>query len=133
MSLLRAFIVRDELVKRGLFAFVESNWLALARQDRPLYVTISEFKAKRSLPQNSFYWALLSEISDNAWITGKQYDREAWHHFYADLFLPKREVPGGILYPVSTTTLDVAEFGQYLDKIQAHATSELGVQFGVAA
>jgi hypothetical protein len=126
--MLRHFILRQESHRRQLEGFIGANWKVCADNGKPLSVTVTEHKAKRSLDQNSLYWRRLSEIAEQAWIDGRQYDRDAWHHYMGSQFLPMRETPGGELVPVSTTTLDVADFTEYLNKIEAFVATELGVE-----
>jgi len=126
--LLRVFVLRQDGHLRNLQGFLGANWKAMAEQGRPLAVSVTEYKAQRTNPQNSLYWARLSEIADTAWVGGRQFDSDVWHEYFGDLFLPKRETPSGKLVPISTTKLDVGEFTEYLNKIEAYAASELGLE-----
>ena len=128
MSLLRVFVLRQEGHLRNMLGFIGANWKALADQGRPLQVQVSEYKTKRSLEQNSLYWARLEQIADNVWVDGKQFSKDAWHGHMGDLYLPKEQTPGGRLIPISTRHLDVGEFSEYLNKIEAYAATELGVE-----
>lgn len=128
MSLLRHFILRQEGHVRQLVGFVGANWQACADNGKPLSVEVTEHKAQRSTPQNNLYWARLAEIADNAWADGQQFSRDAWHHHLGGLFLPKEPAPGGKLVPISTTRLDVAEFTEYLNKVEAYAATELQLE-----
>lgn len=126
--MMRTFVLHDEPRTRMLRAFIESNWLAFAQEGRPLAVTVEEYKAKRSGAQNRLYWALLRQIAEQAWVDGKQYADDIWHAFFAGRFIGWNELPGGGRTPISTTTLDVASFTEYIDRIQAYAATELGVE-----
>jgi hypothetical protein len=121
----RFFVIRDALILERMIAFVRGNWNGLAASDKPLTVHVSEYHAKRSLQQNSAYWALISQIADEAWIDGRQYPRDVWHEYMRERFLPKVEGPHGT-YPVSTTSLTMKEFSQYIGKVEAHAAMDLG-------
>ena len=129
--MLRAFVLRSEQNAQALYAFLKSNWRALADQGKPLAVTVSEHKVKRSGEQNKRYWAILGEISANAWVDGKQFSAEAWAEFYKGKFIGHEETPDGRTIGISTTTLAVHEFGDYMTKIEQHAASELGVEFSL--
>lgn len=91
---------------------------------------------KRSVEQNRRYWALLNEISENLPVQGKLHSPEVWHVYFRtkligcdDLTLPNGKV---IPQPVSTTTLDVGEFADYMTRIEVWA-AEHGVLFAEAA
>lgn len=89
-------------------------------------VTVSIHRQKRSIPQNALYWMWMSCIAEEL---GS--DRNQCHEDFGNMFLPKIQVKGiGNEYnerPVSTTTLDTAQFTAYLDQVQAFAASELGI------
>jgi hypothetical protein len=74
------------------------------------------------------YWALLRDISDQAWVDGKQYSSEAWHAYFAGQYIGREETPGGGSIAISTTTLSVNEFADYVTRIQAYAATELGIE-----
>ena len=78
------------------------------------------------MPQNALYWLWLTCIADE---TGG--DKLAIHETFKGMYLP-RETAKVFLEtcmdrPVSTSTLNTAQFTQYLDKIQVFASSELGI------
>lgn len=78
----------------------------------------------RSAAQNSFYWAMLTAISEQI-RPGKAHDRDVWHEYFKTLFLPTRmvELPGNQLIelPATTTNLSKSDFSQYVDKVSAWA------------
>lgn len=78
----------------------------------------------RSAAQNSFYWAMLTAISEQI-RPGKTHDRDVWHEYFKTLFLPTRmvELPGNQLIelPATTTNLSKSDFSQYVDKVSAWA------------
>lgn len=85
---------------------------------------------KRTLPQNNRYWLLLGALSSRIKPKGEVYTSEQWHQWAKDKWLPKTEVrmPNGktkVIEP-STADLDVAEFGDYVTKLEAWA-AERGV------
>jgi hypothetical protein len=78
---------------------------------------------RRSNPQNARYWALLHKIAHK--ILGGEYNVESWHHYLKseflgcnDVMLPSRKV---LTIPNSTAGLDVAEFNDYMTKVEAWA------------
>lgn len=124
----RTFVLRSEIQCRQLYAFLRANWSDMAAAGRPLAVTVSEAKAKRSGEQNRRYWSLLNEIAEHAWVGGRQFPADVWHAEFAGRFIGWSETPSGARVPISTTTLSVAEFSEYMDRIEAYATTELGVE-----
>lgn len=126
--MLRTFVLRDEPNARALWQFLKNNWRALAGAGKPLAVTIQEHKAKRSIDQNKRYWAILNEIAANAWVSGRQFSTEAWHEFFKAKLIGYEETPDGRQIGISTTTLAVAEFGDYMTRIEVYAAEELGIE-----
>jgi hypothetical protein len=133
MSLHRTFILRNDGFAQALYAFLKQNWKAMADTGKPLAVSVSEYKSKRSIEQNARLHALLSEIAEQAWVRGRQYDAEIWKEYFRSKFIGTEEIemPDGKRFErgISTTTLDVAAFSDFMERIQEHATRELGVVF----
>ena len=77
-------------------------------------------KPKRSLDQNRYYWAVLTDISEQV-VPGKAYEPSIWHEYLRALFLPERmvELPDGSvkMLEASTAELRVNEFSEYLEKV----------------
>jgi len=77
-------------------------------------------KPKRSLEQNRYYWAILTDISEQV-VPGKAYEPSVWHEYLRALFLPERmvELPDGSVKMVeaSTSELRVNDFTEYLEKV----------------
>jgi hypothetical protein len=48
-------------------------------------------KPKRSLDQNRYYWAILTDISEQV-VPGKAYEPSMWHEYLRALFLPEKMV-----------------------------------------
>lgn len=122
------YVIRDEALFSKCLAFIRANWKAMQDRGEPMLVHLSAETARRSVQQNSRYWALLSDISASAWVDGKQFSRQAWHEHFRQQYLAKIEGPDGVLYPVSTTDLNVREFSQYIGQIEAHAVCDLGLE-----
>lgn len=129
MSLHRTFVLRGPEQWKLLSAFLKMNAAGCAQAGKPLAVVVSEHKEKRSSVQNNRYWALLAEISDQAFVNGKKYSNEIWHEHFARMFIGCEELPTGDLKAISTTTLNVEDFGRYMEKLEAYAARELGVMF----
>ncbi len=129
----KLFVLRNEINRKQLDGFLQANWLACAQAGKPLAVEIAEHKAKRSLPQNRRLHGILRDISEQAWVNGRQFDTDTWREMFKRKFLGVEEstLPDGTVIEcgVSTTTLDVAEFSLRMDQLEAWAVSDLGVEF----
>lgn len=126
---LRTFVLRGDSNAQALWAFLRSNWRQLADAGKPLAITVAPHKAQRSPDQNKRYWALLNEISADAWLDGSQFSAQAWHAYFAIKFIGCEDLPGGGTVAISTTALDVAEFAAYMTRIEVYAAEELGIEF----
>lgn len=126
--MLRTFILRTEQNATALYAFLKQNWRHLADQQEPLCVTVSCHKRKRSVEQNKRYWKVLNEIASQAWVDGKQFGAEAWHEYFKRELIGLEDLPGGGVCGISTTTLNVSDFCDYMTKVEACAATDLGVE-----
>jgi hypothetical protein len=134
------FILRTDEDCMRLYAFLRSNWKAMAEMKRPLQIIAAEHKTNRSLAQQSFMWkAVLEPIEQQAMVAGTRYAAAAWHEFGKEKLLPEtnaKGMPKWIYLPTGgrrlgygTTDLNVAEMTEYLEELQAYAATELGVHF----
>jgi len=130
-ALHKTFVLRDKGCAQVLWAFLRANWQAMAAAGKPLAVTVSEYKTRRSIEQNKRYWDLLGEIATGAWLDGRQFGREAWHDYFKGLFIGFEDVPGGRQVAMSTTRLSVSEFADYMTRVEAFAAQELGVTYDI--
>lgn len=126
---MRQFVIRQESQYLAMCAYVRNNWKAMADQEKPLVVTVSEYKDKRHNQQNRLMWALLRQISDQAMISGQRYTDDCWHEELKGRLLGFVDLPGGGKMPISTASLNVAEFADYVNRLTAYAATELGVIF----
>lgn len=133
MILTRTFILRTPTQHQHLLSLLAKNWSAMAQQNRPLAVTVMEAKATRSGPQNRRYWALLRDISESAWVDGKRFASDIWHAEFAGRFIGWHQTPSGRDVPISTSTLSVSEFAEYMDRIEAFAREEFGIELEATA
>jgi hypothetical protein len=115
---------------------------------RPIMVTVEEFKKSRKLDQNALMWGgPLKDISEQAWLEGRQYSDEIWAHYFKEQFLPDEfdeelcmpgyekwnfDPAGGRVLVGSTTKLTVKGFAQYLESVYAFGAN-LGVIYHVKA
>jgi hypothetical protein len=129
MSAAKTFVLRGEPNAQALWSFLKHNWRALADAGKPLSVSVAEHRAKRSGEQNRRLWALLNEIAEQAMLDGKHYSAEAWHEHFKRTLIGVEELPGGGSVGISTTTLNVEEFGAYMTRIEAYAAQNFGIEF----
>lgn len=87
-------------------------------------LVLRPLKSKRSIDQNKRYWKLLLELSDVAWVDGRQFSKDSWHEYFKREFIGIEELPGGGQIGISTVKLSVEEFGNYMMKIEAWAAEQ---------
>ena len=104
----------------------------LIRPEHDWELVLREHRKARSNEQNKRYWALLGEIAAHP-VDGQRFAADSWHEFFKGKFIGKEEVrmPWGETYnrPISTTTLDVGQFSDYMTQIEAWA-AERGILLG---
>ncbi len=86
-------------------------------------IAIEELRPRRSLEQNARYWALLTEISNQApaYMGGVWHSPEVWHEYCASRFLGMEAGPWGHGVPKSTAKLRVGPFSEYMTQIEIWA------------
>ena len=127
----RTFVLRDEGNAAALWSFLKHNWREMASCKKPLAVTISEHHERRSRSQNKRYWALLTAIHEQVWISGRKFDAEVWHEHMREAFAPKEESPSGGMIAMSTARMDVEQFSTYMLQVELHAMTEFSVEFSL--
>ncbi|WP_186263317.1 recombination protein NinB [Burkholderia gladioli] len=133
-ALYREFVIRNGSIWSNVVAFVRANAKVFADRGEPLRVIVTAEERQRNAAQNRLYWgAILRSIAEQAWVEGRQFDKDAWHEYFARLYgvsdeltLPDGEI---ILRRKSTSQMSVGEFSTYLNQIQAYAANNLGVEF----
>lgn len=133
-ALYKEFTLRNGSVWNLLVAFVKANAPGCADKGQPLRVIVTAEERKRNEVQNRFYWgAVLRDISAQAWVDGKQFDKDTWHEYFARMYgvLDELTLPDGEIVTLrkSTTKMSVGEFSTYLNAIQAYAAGQLCVEF----
>lgn len=99
--------------QRGWLDFLEKN------DGKKIVINANLDKAKRSLDQNSYYWAYLEIIANE-----KGESAERLHKLFKGLFLPKTPMTfNGKTYMMSGSTADLnkPQFSEYLEKICAES------------
>jgi len=131
-ALSRTFVLRVDSNANALYQFLKQNWRAMADAGKPISVTVTEYRERRSVDQNKLLHAVLKEISEQAFIDGKHYELEVWKEMVRRKFIGTEEIdlPDGTRYErgMSTSSLDVAEFSKLVDVVTAWAVTELGVE-----
>jgi hypothetical protein len=116
--------VKDEAGRKRAIGLIASLDLT-----KPYTVVIEQQKKKRTLAQNNLMWAWLDKVVQCIHEdTGN--DKEDIHEFFKLKFLPSRtvEVFGETERVAgSTTKLSPQEMADYMNKIYAWATTELGL------
>ena len=111
-----------KLVLRAIFDL-------MARLTGEWELILRPYKCKRSIQQNKRYWRMLREIAGVVWLPGKSgelrlFGDKAWHEHFKQTFIGCEELPSGKLMGISTTTLSVDEFGEYMTQIEAWCAQE---------
>ena len=139
----RKFHMRTEQARESAIALIRN----LPVDDlRPIMITVEEFKKARTLDQNALMWSgPLKDISEQAWLDGRQFSAEIWAHYLKEQLLPEEYdeqlcMPGYVKWNFdpagarvlvgSTTKLSVKGFAQYLEQVFAFGAS-LGVIYHV--
>jgi hypothetical protein len=122
------YILRNKEIAQRMVDYIKAVAGPAAAAGKPIVVEVGEYQAKRSTQANARYWALLEEISEQAYVDGKRFSREAWHTFFRDQFAPKEDGPAG-LTPMSTSQMDKETFQRYTTQIELYAVETLGIEF----
>ncbi|UEP23143.1 recombination protein NinB [Burkholderia ambifaria] len=122
------YILRNKEIAQRMVDYIKAVAGPAAAADKPIMVTVEEYGAKRSTQANARYWALLEEISGQAYVDGKRFSREAWHTYFREQYAPKEDGPAG-LTPMSTSQMDKETFLRYVTQIEVYASQSLSVEF----
>jgi hypothetical protein len=126
----QVFVLREESDAHALYAYLKLNWRQQAAIDKPLSLSISPEKTKRSIQANAYYWGVtLKQIAEQVWISGRQFTAAVWHEEFKERFAPRIDKPFGGSYPMSTTDMTIEQFHVFNREVEVFAAQELGVQF----
>jgi hypothetical protein len=133
--------MRTEQARESAIALIRNLPLD---EKKPISVTVEPYKAPRKPDQNALMWAgPLRDISEQAWLDGKQFSAEVWAHYFKVQLLPEEydndlclsgyekwnfDPSGARVLVGSTTKITVKGFAQHLEAIYAFGGS-LGVHF----
>ncbi|MGO4278228.1 recombination protein NinB [Cupriavidus sp. RAF20_2] len=134
MALYREFVLKSPGIWPTVLAFIKANATACAEKGTPIRLIVTADERRRTNESNRYYWGVvLRDIAEQAWVDGRQYDKDTWHEYFADLYGVKTEkqLPDGRLLLVRKSTSDysVGEFSDYLTLVQANAANDFGVSF----
>ena len=134
----RVILLRGEQQRETLLALVRN---LPVNDKRPLQVTIQEETKQRGLNANAYYWVMLGQAAEQAYLEGRRYDADVWHEYVrrnvmADEITLKDgtvrskwiELPDGSTTIVSTTQLERKCFAEYTTTCEAFFAN-LGVIF----
>lgn len=134
----RLFILHGLTQANRLIAFLRENAKPAVDRGRPLAVRVYEYKPSRSGDQNALMWVWLEQIAQQYAPGGQCFAAEAWNIEMKRQLLPEETasgIPKWVVLPsgereifMSTTDLNVGEMTEYLNRLQALAASEFGVQ-----
>ena len=138
----RKFLLRGPDQVRALVALIPN---LPVDPDRPLEIIVREEAKERKLSKNALYWAILTEISEQAWLHGNQYSKDVWHEYAKKEIMPNMiktkdgetrskwlDSPSGSPVVISTTMLEDNCFSEYITAVEAFGGG-LGVRFSMAA
>lgn len=134
MALYREFTLKSPGIWPTVLAFIKANAAACAEKGTPIRLIVTSEERRRTKEQNAYYFGVvLRDIAEQAWVNGEQFGAAAWHEHFAEQFAPREELrlPSGrlVTHRKSTKDFTVAEFGEYLTKVQASAGNDFGVTF----
>lgn len=134
MALYREFTLKSPGIWPTVLAFIKANAAACAERGTPIRLIVTSEERRRTAEQNAYYFGVvLRDIAEQAWVNGERFGTAAWHEHFAEQFAPREEIrlPSGRLVTRRKSTKDftVAEFGEYLTKVQASAANDFAVTF----
>lgn len=134
------FLLNDDIRQRAIAAIQNAPLDPI----KPLQVLIREAPRKRKNDQNALFWAgPLRDISEQAWLDGRQFSPEVWAEYFKRQLLPETFDPalcletyvkwdtdpaGDRVLVGSTTQLTVAGFAAHIEAVVAFG-AQLGVMF----
>lgn len=127
----RTFVLNSEGKLQALVALLVEHWRAHAARGEAIIVDLSTSELERTLAQNRRYFgqAVLGAIEQQAWVGGRQFDKETWHELFKRRFIGLIELPDGSVAGRSSRLLNPKKFAEFMTAVEAYAATELGVQF----
>jgi len=134
-SLYREFQI-DERTLGSILVAIRAFWqhavVPFVKEGRRVLLIFTSEEAKRNNQQNARLWRhVYTTISEQAWVNGRQFDKDTWHEYLARKFgvMEEMTLPDGeiIQRRKSTTEYGVGEFSDYMRNCEIYAAQELGV------
>lgn len=115
----RRFLIHE---KGNMKVRFRACWDVCMGMTGPMELILRPLKSKRSIDQNRRLWAIYREVAALVWVAGKRFSDECWHEQFKRWFIGMEEIvmPDGTIEQrgISTTTLNVAEFSEYMRSIE---------------
>lgn len=119
----RRWFLRGPANIKSLFRVCYDAACAAVQSGADMELVLRPLKSKRSQEQNRRYWALLREVAATVWVGGRRYSDEVWHEQFRRWFIGLEDyiLPDGSTEQrgISTTTLTVQEFNDYMRNIES--------------
>lgn len=135
-ELFQEFVLRGPSDAKGLIAFIKENAGEYVQKGSPLRVIVTEEEADRLDEQIKFYFGVVVKtIAEQAWVEGRQFDKDVWHELLAKQFLPTRELtlPDGEIIlkrsSIARGQISLRRMTKFIREVEAYAGQELGVRF----
>lgn len=133
-DLYREITIRGPEQLQAATQFIARNARGCIDRGTPIRLIITTEEQKRHAGQNAHYWgAILRDISEQAWVGGRQYSADTWHEYFAQQYAAHDDVtlPDGqvVSRRKSTTKMGVSEFADYMQRVEAYGATELGVKY----
>lgn len=125
------FVLRDDrLYERAVVCLLRVMRQAKFSSETNFWeVIIRPYKGKRSLDQNSRYWSILQEVSDQTGHTANELHEICKAEFLGleTICVENKDRGWSLEIPKSTTKLNTKEFAEYCDKVSMFAAQEFNV------
>ena len=135
-ALYREFTLDTPAAGAVLVNFLKSNCAPFAEKGTPLRVIVTEEEMDRLDEQIAYYFGpLMRQVTEQAWVQGRQYSKEVWHEHFAKLFLPAKELvlPDGEIVikrgSIARGKISLKKMTAFITEVEAYAATELGVEF----
>lgn len=135
-ALYREFVISTPAVASILVNFLKSNAGVFADKGTPLRVIVTEEEMDRLDEQIAYYFGVtIKTIAEQVWISGRQFDKDAWHEELAKKFLPTKELllPDGEIIlkrsSIARGKISLKKMTTYIQEVEVYAATELGVVF----
>lgn len=116
-------VISNEAVRKRVMDLIAALDLS-----KPWAITVAPHRKRRTTSQNALYWKWIeTTVGIVARETGN--DRDDMHLFFKQKFLTPRvfQINGQTVTEYSTKTLTTGEMADYMNRIYAWVTSELGL------